>query len=241
MYKKRIEAIENSMGYAKYFNEYIETTNYYARMSCTRWNKTNWQPKSKLGKKIKANFIDKAHQFSRDHYREKYRAVAKSCWETREHQYLMDLARLGSIVNTYPMPYNDLRFANWDESKTIDDYSIITDQSGCPVKHSTSYCAWKIFEATGRWPQRKTPIRLDADNWLAFLSEAGFDDIVDSPDPNYHFVGINQDDGEWGITVWYERTDESGDVKVSTYRDKTYSYETIFKEEVRKYIWIRIN
>lgn len=221
----------------------VEIANHYARMSCTRWNKSTWQPKTKLGQLIKSGVVDKAYRLSRKRYRKKYREIARAGWETPQQQFIMEFAKLGGCIDTYPPLYSDPNFANWDESDAPDDYSLISDQSGCVIKYSTSYCAWKIFELTGKWPQKKTKARIDAKNWQYFLKQAGYTKVVENfyTDfaPEHRYVGINPNDGKWGIVVWFERIDRQ--VEVSTYRDRMYSYECIPREKINDYIWIEIN
>lgn len=213
--------------------EKLLEANTYARMSCTRWNK----PRNRFEKKFLANFF----RFRRRKFRMKYREMAREYWESDQHQKLMDYYRSGHTgVDTYPWPYSSPLFADWDESDEADDYSLISDQSGCVVKYATSYVAWKIFEATGAWPQRKTNVRMDARNWGQFLAEAGYSEVVEKPTEPKHFVGIDPEEGEWGSVVWFERTNINMDgcVIVSTYRDKRYVYETV---NAKNYIWVQIN
>ncbi|MBR3236540.1 hypothetical protein IKF92_02595 [Candidatus Saccharibacteria bacterium] len=141
------------------------------------------------------------------------------------------------LIDTYPLPYSHPDFANWEEDNSKEDYSLVPDQSNCVVKHDTSYVAYKIYEATGSWPQKKTKEEIDAKNWGQFLKEAGYETIVEKPIKNGYFVGINPDKGEHGIVVWYEGTLIDGSVITTTYKNKTY---TINKENPSDFIWIKI-
>ena len=223
----------------------IKVFNHHAMLSCTRWNKSNWQPKTKIGAIIKVATIDKFYLLSRRYHRKKYRKIAQNYWESSWHQSIIEMARLGSPIDSYPPHYGDPRFADWDESDAADDYTLISDQSGCVIKYSTSYCAWKIFELTGKWPQKKARARLNAKNWQYFLEQAGYPNVVEdfyaTFAPKHHYVGINPSDGEWGITVWFEKLNEHGEVEISTYRNKKYSYEYIPRDNIDKYTWVEIN
>ncbi|MBR3248482.1 hypothetical protein IKF89_00405 [Candidatus Saccharibacteria bacterium] len=186
----------------------IEQVNEWARLSCPKWNK---------------------NKLSRRHYRAKYRNAAKEYWESPEGQRITEFYKydgyLGTGTNTYPWPYREPDFANWAEDGSDDGYNLISDQSGCVIKYATSYCAWKIFEATGTWPQKTSSERLDAKRWLQFLAEAGYAKVVNHPTNNHHYVGINPDEGEWGIVVWFECDDIftlKPNILVSSYINKKY-------------------
>ena len=144
----------------------------------------------------------------------------------------------GQGANTYPWPFSDEDFANWDEDDSPENYSLISDPSGCVVKYATSYCAWKIYEVTGTWPQRKTHIRMDAKNWQLFLGEAGYNEVVELPTAPGRYVGINPDEGEFGMVVWYEGDAVvPGLVVISTYKNKKFYVGT---DETTAYKWIKI-
>lgn len=224
-----------------------DLANYYAKMSCTMWNRSVWEPKTKFGRAFKKAVIDKIYRLSRRYYRKKYQFMAQTAAESRgsRMQFWTDtiaLSRGAVLPNTYPWPYVDRHFADWEESDEPEHYTLISDPSGCVVKYSTSYCAWKIYELTGKWPKRKTRIRMDAKNWLGFLNEAGYSVVMNMPSPGHHFVGIDPRAGEWGLTVWYEKSMPGGAVSVSSYVDKGYEVWTIKADDVlNKYIWVQID
>lgn len=223
-----------------------DLANYCAKMSCTKWNRSVWEPKTRLGKAYKKAVVDKIYRMSRRHYRRKYQYMAQTAAESKglEMRFWTPgvAATSGAVMpNTYPWPYNDRHFADWEESDDPDGYSLISDPSGCVVKYATSYCAWKICELTGKWPQRKTRVRMDAKNWVGFLLEAGYGTVVDLPDLGGHYVGINPQEGEWGLVVWYEKHTPSG-ISVSSYVDKMYRVWTIKADDaLNKFIWVQID
>lgn len=95
------------------------------------------------------------------------------------------------MTNTYPEPY---RSAKKDS---------LTDPSTCYNRECTSYCAWKIKEATGKWPKRTGD--MNAKNWKARLSENGYKKIVSTPVGNGKCVGISTA-GKWGHVVWADNS-----------------------------------
>lgn len=225
----------------------LDLANFYAKMSCTKWNRSVWEPKTSLGKAYKKAVVDKFYRLSRKHYRKKYQAMAQTAAETKNWMKfwtpMVEGGALTPLPNTYPWPYNDRHFADWEESDETDNYTLISDPSGCVVKYATSYCAWKIYELTGCWPKRKTRIRMDAKNWVTFLDEAGYSVIDDTPVPGHHYVGVNPREGQWGLVVWYEKTLEpKAKISVSSYIEKRYQVWSInLAEMLDKYIWIRID
>ena len=195
--------------------EELKKLNEWAKMSCANWNKD-----------------PATHEF----YREKYKVAAEAYWRSEKHQRLMYKYRSGDhCVNTYPWPYCEAGFANWEESADKDTYSLILDQSGCVVKHSTSYCAWKIFEITGRWPQRTSHEQLDARHWVQFLAEAGYAEVLkdkEMPKMFSYYVGIKRpekDRSKSGQVVWMEFASDPEDhwATVSSYVDKKYKIWTV--------------
>lgn len=222
----------------------IDLANYYAKMSCTKWNRSIWEPKSNPGMAFKKEVVDNIYRLSRRYYRLKYQEMAERSAESSDLlKFWVPEAtgNIASLPNTYPWPYNDRHFADWEESDEDNNYTLISDPSGCVVKYATSYCAWKIREATGEWPQRKTRIRMDAKNWIRFLTEAGYETVVNEPVPHHHFVGIDPREGEFGLVVWYERCLSDGRISVSSYVNKEYRDWTIGPEEVlNRYIWVKI-
>ena len=186
-----------------YLEDYdVNQPNIWAKKSCTKWNK---------------------NRFSRIVNRKKYRRVAQEFWESQTGRELTEQYRSGKIIDTYPWPYCDPKFANWEEDDSLENYSLISDQSSCVIRYPTSYCAWKIFEATGKWPQKTSRERLDANRWQQFLKEAGYNQIVAAPSDGHYYVGINEDQkySEFGIVVWFERS-QGEKALVSSYVNKKY-------------------
>ena len=193
----------------------LDVINEWARRSCTKWNSC---------------------QFTRRIYRKKYRNVAISSIRSKEHERRRLLYFSGShSVNTYPWPYRDGGFANWEEEDG-ENYNLISDQSGCVIKYSTSYCAWKVFELTHKWPQKKSSERLDAKRWQQFLAEAGYSNVVnvDNIEDGRSYVGIKPDEGEWGLTVWYV----GGDRFATSYINKEFTVINDIKLD--DYTWVLI-
>lgn len=197
----------------------LEKVNSWAQKSCAKWNK---------------------NRLSRKFYRKKYHRAARKSWRSPDHHRLIARYQEGAhYINTYPWPYKDPNFANWEENDTPTNYSLISDQSCCVIRYSTSYCAWKIFEATGTWPQKTSTRRFNAKHWQQFLAEAGYTDVVTKIDPNHYYVGINPNEGEWGVVVWYEANlrDSPSDICVSSYIDHKYE---LWRTTISDFTWIKI-
>ena len=197
----------------------LRKVNAWARKSCTKWNKC---------------------RLSRKFYRRKYRKAAQKFWESPDGRKTIKRYKEGAhYIDTYPWPYKETNFANWEEDDSQTDYSLISDQSGCAIRSSTSYCAWKIFETTGAWPQKTSSKRLDVKHWQQFLAEAGYTDIVTELEPDHFYVGINQGKDEWGIAVWYEAGAEktSSRVCVSSYVEGKHK---LWWATIPDFIWIKI-
>lgn len=203
----------------------VALANDWARMSCSKWNRCVWEPRTILGKLYKIGVLDKLYRASRRYFRRKYQRLAET-----ENDRL-------SVDKNYSWLYGHPDFADWEEDDNSETYSLISDPSGCVVKYATSYCAYQIFKTTGEWPQRKTRRRMDAKDWQTFLREAGYTEIVESLDVGHSYVGIKPDEGEWGLVVWFEGKTKDGKIMVSTYRDKKPSHEKVKKSE---YLWVKI-
>lgn len=93
-------------------------------------------------------------------------------------------------INTYPEPYR---------SRPKDS---MTDPSTCYNRECTSYCAWKVCEATGSWLKRTGD--MDAKNWIYRLPENGYGTVVSSPNGN-KCVGVRTS-GKHGHVVWSDGT-----------------------------------
>lgn len=197
-------------------NVNLRTINHWMQMSCARWNE---------------------NRLLRRYYRMKYRGIAKREFNSAAHQMLIQRYREDHRVNTYLWPYCDEAVATWDE--TLD--SLITDPSNCVIKYATSYCAYKIFETTGKWPRKKTKARLDAKKWVQFLNEAGYTEVMSGPEEmeaRHYYVGVKPEHGEWGLVVWIEALEKRRTVaEVSTYDDKKYVYMEV---DPREYTWVKI-
>ena len=201
-----------------YIEDYdVKKVNEWARKSCTKWNK---------------------NRFSRVINRRRYRNTAQQFWESRAGQELTEQYRSGKIIDTYPWPYCDPGFANWEEDDSPENYSLISDQSSCVVKYATSYCAWKIFEATGSWPQKTSRERLDANRWQQFLEEAGYHHPATHLFAGHRYVGISGDQkySEWGVVVWFEENRDNK-VLVSSYVDKQYKK---WEADPSEFTWVLI-
>lgn len=210
----------------------LNTINMWAKQSCPKYT----------GSKLE-----------RRRFRKLYRDTAMAYFETKQHQELVvEYKGHNHCRNTYPWPYCDPGFANWEEDDSKEGYSLISDQSGCVIKYATSYVAYKIFEETGVWPQKTSSERLDAKRWVQFLAEAGYTEIVKRPEEGHHYVGVKPDEGEWGLVVWYEqghstrlrRTRDKYDIaiikmaEISTYINKSYVFTSV---DLDDYVWVKIN
>ena len=200
----------------------LDVLNTWAQLSCANWSKD---------------------KLAREFYRRKCRDVASEYWTSPEHQALMKRYRNGDhSLNTYPWPYSDKNFANWPESDDEDTYSLITDPSDQIIKHSTSYCAWKIYETTGKWPRKSSKEKLDADRWLQFLAEAGYTRVLKRGKELKmfnHYVGVNPNEGESGLVVWMEFASDPDEhwATVSSYVDKRYK---VWAVDTNNYRWVLI-
>lgn len=90
------------------------------------------------------------------------------------------------MANTYPEPYRSAK------------KGTLVDPSTCYNRHCTSYCAWKIKEATGKWPKRTGD--MDARNWIYRLPENGYGTKTSAPNGN-KCVGVRTS-GKYGHVVW---------------------------------------
>ncbi|MDO4889559.1 MAG: hypothetical protein Q4A25_02635 [Candidatus Saccharibacteria bacterium] len=197
--------------------ESVKVANFWAKLSCPKWDK--FRP---------------LRHFARN----RYRKLAQKCWESEVWQRKIKQYKSGNWnIDTYPGPYYHQYFADWEENDSPEGYNLISDQSNCVIKYSTSYCAWKIFEATGVWPQKISKERLDAKRWVQFLAEAGYTEVVKDLDPRYYYVGINPDIGEWGLVVWLESIEDKDEVIVSSYPDKRHQWWATEKDA---YTWVKI-
>ena len=161
---------------------------------------------------------------SRNLHRANYRGLAEDWIRSKEHlrmveQYLI----LGDReLDTYPAAYSHPKIATWNEDDSDKNYSLISDPALFVIRHSTSYCAYKIREVMGKWPLRCLHERYDAKDWDKFLDEdQKFPLCEGGPECWGFYVGVEQDTtSEFGEVVWFEgEADKStGMVLVSTYR-----------------------
>ena len=94
------------------------------------------------------------------------------------------------MANTYPEPYRSAR------------KDSLIDPSTCYNRECTSYCAWKINEATGAWPKRTGD--MNAKNWIRRLPENGYKTTTSAPN-GAKCVGVSTA-GKYGHVVWSEGT-----------------------------------
>lgn len=100
-----------------------------------------------------------------------------------------ELAGMGGFANTYPEPY---RSAAQDS---------MLDPSTCYNRECVSYCAWKIYELTCKWPKRTGG--MNAKYWVQRLAENGYGKIVARPQNGGKYVGVSTV-GQYGHVVWFE-------------------------------------
>ena len=197
-----------------------ELVNEWAKLSCPAWERSSF-----------LRFLN----------RKKYQIAATNFYKSYGHLECMRLYRKGYCsVNTYPWPFRDEDFADWADGDSSNPYNLVFDQSGCIIRHPTSYCAWKIYEATGSWPKQTSSTRYKSYDWENFLFEAGYKyacypDVIKSSKTS--FVGINPSDGQFGIVVWLEVILDTFSALVSTYRNNNYSLE---KVDIDDFVWIKI-
>lgn len=130
------------------------------------------------------------------------------------------------MADTYPAKY-----------KTPARDTII-DPSTCYNRECTSYCAWKISEATGKWPKRTGD--MNAYNWIKRLAENGYKTTVSAPKSGGKYVGVlgayKGGAGKYGHVVWSEGTltvseynwgDHKGAYGIRTVNAQTYTWVQI--------------
>lgn len=203
---------------------HISVANFLAKNSCSKWNH---------------------YRFLRVICRRLYRYLGEKSAKSSSRCKSGEVAE---GVNTYPWPYSDTDFAKWPE----DAGALVSDPAGMVVKHATSYCAWKIREATGVWPtkkviptdekhaleiaQRERPG--DAKYWQEFLYAQGYTEVCKKPQNRRRYVGIDPSYGKWGLVVWFEKEGRVPDpVMISAYIDKQFEYKQVSVED---YTWVEI-
>lgn len=193
----------------------LKKANLCAKFSCSKWNKIK---------------ISRAYHRWRLHRMvDKYANKSQRKTDSRK---MCDW-----YFNTYPWPYSDLEFANWKESNMPDESTLVLDPSNCIIKHDTSYCAYKIYEVTGKWPH---PLQKDEvvrrEDWLQFLTAAGYEKVKEEEVLNNrqcHYVGIGRN------IIWFERVMDShyGLIEGSTYDDRSFKRDLVI---LKDFIWIKI-
>ena len=173
-----------------------------------------------------------------------YLTVAESFLRTPVQKEVMKKTLAGEYwYNSYPWPFCHSEFANWPEHWSKKYYSLVTDLSGCIVKHDTSYIAWKIREFTGLWPEKTDLIRLTHFDWIQFLAKSDYCELAMVPEPGHKYVGIYPEEKSETVAVWYETTEPDKKkhpgkpVIVTTYLDKEFK---ILRVKPEKFTWVKI-
>lgn len=224
--------------------------NFLAKYSCPKWNQNQVLRKiCRAGyQKLGQNWIKRMEARSR-------RPI--SLRPPRKFSFLGHAITLlpEDRHNTYPWPYRDEGFANWEEDDSPQGYNLISDPAGFVIRHSTSYCAWKFREATGHWPMNRGDKRqrFDAKDWEEFLSLNRGRRVVDKSDDMsfisslYGYIGILPQQGEFGQVMWLEAIYVSFSEKVrhedyfvSTYENQCYRRYRLSDQEAAEIIWMGI-
>lgn len=207
----------------------LKIANLFARYSCPMWCDV-W---------VIRGFCRKAYRWLAENPKLYRRAMLR---RGINPQWLNHPAQLPLEVDTYPPLYADLRFAPWEEVADPEDpkqYNLISSTGRQVIRWSTDYCSWKIFELTGERPERNLSGRFDAHDWVEFLSQAGYQTVVDHPEPGHHYVGVIPCQGEFGQVVWFGKADGTG-YWCSTYEH--FHFQTLcIKRDFRKIIWVQID
>lgn len=202
----------------------IEDVNKWAKNSCPRY----------CSSKTKRSF-----------YEALYLAVVESFIKSPLQKELSEETLSGDFrCNSYPWPFCHADFANWPEHHSQKYYSLVTDRSGCIVKHDTSYIAWKIREVTGSWPEKTEKIKFTYSDWIQFLANSGYSYISTTPKRHHKYVGIYESPKEEEtVAVWFEVSkpdwENHGDkpVIVTTYLDKKFK---VLRVRPQKFTWVKI-
>lgn len=173
-------------------------------------------------------------------FRRKYQKMAMTYAESYEHRWLVEQYDRGRYeFDTYPWPYCAEEFAPWDYTSG----RVVVDQSGFPVKHCTSYCAYKLFETTGEWPPNEN---YRARKWQEYLERIGFfttHSLIPQESRRKRYIGILPDYRNGGLVAWYEKTKykpQNGWVIIaSTYIHKKHTILSISTKRT-DWIWVEI-
>lgn len=219
----------------KEYMDPLDLANYCAKMSCPKWNRSLLDPKTRFSKALK-KIVDKYYELSRFYYRTKCWSMAQAAWESGENSFWAMFRGSSGIICTYPWPYSDKKFADWDR----EDDALVYDPSGSVIRDSTSYCAWKIYEKTGQWPNKNRNFHFLADSWLYFLQQAGYITVRVRPTHGHYYVAIDPHEGNTGMVYWVEGINRHGDVVATTYRDQLYTTQTILEKDFDRIMWVEI-
>ena len=109
----------------------LERVNSWAQKSCTKWNK---------------------NRLSRIFFRRRYRKVAKKYWKSPDHRRLIARYQEGArYINTYPWPYKDPGFANWEENDPAIFTKCTSAWHDIPGRHITmTYGDYYFIEAVNK-------------------------------------------------------------------------------------------
>ncbi len=202
----------------------IERVNKWAKMSCPRYCSS--KTKRSLCKALYLAAVETSI---------KTPAQAEITEETLAGKYWCD---------SYPWPFYLPEFANWPEHHSEKYYSLVTDHSGCIVKHDTSYIAWKIRELTGSWPEKTDLIKFTYDDWIQFLANSGYSEIRTALKRGHKYVGIyTASKQKRTIAVWYEVSKPDMDnhrdkpIIVTTYLNKEFKALRVRPQD---FTWVKI-
>lgn len=219
----------------------IRVANFFAKYSCMRWNKN--RRLRKLCREIYRGMAEFYVRYSPEQRRRR----------NRSHKF--------RDANTYPWPYRERDFANWELDDSDEGYNLISDSSGFVIRHSTSFCAWKLRELTGKWPKRPDGKRYDAKNWVEYLERLGYTKVLSRDelksfkvDSFGHCVVVLPLVGEYGLTAWMDCFQEDAilgytylegefiEVVYSMKNDKMFKIiEHEFREVKEDATWIKID
>lgn len=218
--------------------------NFLAKYSCPKWNSGN--PANKLSVLI--------HKVLRRLCRYLFWWLATVDYWLFAPSSVLRVPRCvcrTKFGNTYPKIFQLI--CDWEE----DDDALVVDPANFVIKYATSYCAWKIYELTGKWPTKQPKIvdakeyaqrerKHDAKYWLEFIQAQDCCLSVVAADELYighHYIGIDPDYGKYGLVVWFEEliynvySDDITSAWVTTYKDKQYVREGVLLAD---FIWVEV-